>query len=51
MKKFIVIKQYKSDNTLQTVVAWFDDYNEADTFAKLSMKTDTAHKYWVFRQD
>lgn len=49
MKKYIVVKQYLS-NIVPSAVAWFDNYTDANTYAQLSMSTDTAHKYWVYTQ-
>lgn len=50
MKTFIVVKQYHNSNIIPSVVAWFDNFDDADTYARLSMTTDTSHKYWVYGQ-
>ena len=50
MKKYLVVKQYHTATILPSVVAWFDDFKDADTYARLSMTTDSNYKYWVFIQ-
>lgn len=48
MKRFLVIKDYRNSFT-PDVVGRFDNWEDADTFAKLCKKNDQhGLLYWVF---
>lgn len=49
MKQYIVIKKHKSCNFCD-VVAQFDDYDKADTFAQLYNEQSENVRYWVYEQ-
>ncbi len=46
MKKYLVVKQYCVGTP--TVVGTFDNWEDANNFAILYMKSDVCFKYWVY---
>lgn len=50
MKKYLVVKELQTINAAN-LVAKFDDYDKADTFAKLSNEQGESNvRYWVYEQ-
>ena len=47
MKNYVVLRQFK--DWTPSVANMFDEYEDADTFAKLLQKNEKENiKYWVF---
>lgn len=47
MRKYVVLKNYSSENLLPDVVGCFKDHDDAQAFAVLNHMTDNDHKYTV----
>ena len=49
MKKYLVIKEYKSNPIFSDIVGMFDNEEDANTFARLS-RLSSSRKFWVYEQ-